>query len=64
MKIKYFISTLIYAFDYICTTFIYTVLLLFNIYVCYNTLFTDTIINIPLTVGVILSVFIGYDEQL
>ena len=64
MKIKYFISTLIYVFEYICITFTYTIVLLFNIYFCYKTLFTDTVSNIPLTVGVILSVFIGYDEQL
>jgi hypothetical protein len=63
MKIKYFTSTLIYVFEYICIILFTTIVLLFNFYFCYNTLFTDTISNIPLTIGFIFSVFLGYDEQ-
>ena len=63
MKIKYFISTLIYVFEYIYIILFTTILLLFKIYFFYNTLFTDTISNIPFTIGFIFSVFLGYDEQ-
>ena len=64
MKVKYFISTLIYVFDYICITFIYIILLLFNIFFCYNTLVTYTISNIPLIIGVIFSEFLRHEEHL
>ena len=63
MEIIHFIPTLIYVFECICITFIYTIVLVFNIIFWYNKLFTYTISNTPLTIGAIFSVFLGYDEQ-
>jgi hypothetical protein len=64
MKINYFISTLVICvLGYIYITFIYNVDF-FSIFFRYNTLFTDAISNIPLSVDVIFSVFLRPDEHL
>jgi len=49
--------------EYINITCIYNINF-FIIFCKFSTLFTDTNNNIPLTIGVIFSVSVGYDEQL
>ena len=43
---------------------LFLLLCFLNNFSIYNTLFTDTISNIPLTIDIAFSVFLGYDKQL